>query len=55
MVSPDPARRPRHLISRPSTYAVGSTWEWWVGGVPPRDGDPLVDLGFPLIGDIEFS
>ena len=55
MAAPDPARRPRHLIARPSTYAVGSTLEWWVGGVPLRDGDPLYDLGYTLISDLEFS
>ena len=55
MAAPDPAQRPWHLIARPSTYAFGSTWEWWVGGVPLRDGDPLNDLGFPSIVDLEFS
>ena len=55
MLAPDPARRPWRLIARPPTYVVVSTWEWWVGGVPPIDGDPLDDLGFPLIDDLEFS
>ena len=43
ITAPDPARRPHRLIARPSTYAVGSTLEWWVGGVPPREGNPLDD------------
>ena len=55
MATPDPAQRPWHLIAFPSTYAVGRTWEWWEGGVPTRDSDPLNDLGFPSIGDLEFS
>ena len=41
-----PPRRPWILGSCPYTCAAGSTWDWWVGGVPAGARDPLDDLKF---------
>ena len=46
MCAPDLIQPPHRLRDRTSTCAAGSTWEWWMGGIPSGDVNPLDDLGF---------